>query len=56
MVSLSTKTSAFGTKVTVSCLRGFEFRTGRGPMFDVTCLLGGKWTEDHIPDCQRNNL
>ncbi|VDM23842.1 unnamed protein product [Toxocara canis] len=52
LVSLSTKTSAFGTKVTASCPRGFEFRTGRGQMFDVTCLLGGKWTEDHIPDCQ----
>ncbi|KAL3983031.1 EGF-like domain family protein [Acanthocheilonema viteae] len=51
-VSLSTKASAFGTKVTVSCPRGYEFRTGRGQMFDITCQLGGKWTEDHIPDCQ----
>lgn len=53
LVSLSTRTSAFGTKVTASCPRGFEFRTGRGQMFHVTCLLGGRWTEDHIPDCQR---
>uniref|UniRef100_A0A9J2P4X9 Sushi, von Willebrand factor type A, EGF and pentraxin domain-containing protein 1 n=1 Tax=Ascaris lumbricoides TaxID=6252 RepID=A0A9J2P4X9_ASCLU len=52
LVSLSTRTSAFGTKVTASCPRGFEFRTGRGQMFHVTCLLGGRWTEDHIPDCQ----
>lgn len=55
LVSLSTKASAFGTKVTASCPRGYEFRTGRGQMFDITCQLGGKWTEDHIPDCQRIN-
>lgn len=53
LVSLSTRTSAFGTKVTVSCPRGYEFVTGRGQMFDVTCELGGKWTESRIPDCQR---
>ncbi|VDD92750.1 unnamed protein product, partial [Enterobius vermicularis] len=52
LVSLSTRTSAFGTKVTVSCPRGYEFVTGRGQMFDVTCELGGKWTESRIPDCQ----
>ncbi|KAI1733255.1 CUB domain-containing protein [Ditylenchus destructor] len=52
LVSISTQNTAFGTKVTVSCDRGFEFATGRGRFFDVQCELGGNWTESLLPDCQ----
>uniref|UniRef100_A0A914C4L0 Fibropellin-1 n=1 Tax=Acrobeloides nanus TaxID=290746 RepID=A0A914C4L0_9BILA len=52
MVSISTQNTAFGTKVTIACPRGFEFVTGRGQSFEVHCKLGGKWTEEVIPTCQ----
>uniref|UniRef100_A0A7E4V9J7 Sushi, von Willebrand factor type A, EGF and pentraxin domain-containing protein 1 n=1 Tax=Panagrellus redivivus TaxID=6233 RepID=A0A7E4V9J7_PANRE len=52
-VSISTHNTAFSTKVSVSCSeRGYEFISGRGRMFEVQCLLGGKWTENRIPACQ----
>ncbi|KAK6027274.1 CUB domain protein, partial [Ostertagia ostertagi] len=39
--------------VVVSCPPGFEFTSGRGRAFDVHCQLGGKWTENALPNCQR---
>ncbi|KAK0398751.1 hypothetical protein QR680_002734 [Steinernema hermaphroditum] len=51
-VSLSSQNTAFGSKVTVSCPRGYEFVNGRGQTFDIQCMLGGQWTEDFIPACQ----
>ena len=54
-VLLSTKNTAFGTKVTIRCERGYEFVTGRGRQFDTECELGGRWSEPGpVPDCQRN--
>ncbi|XGW30547.1 hypothetical protein V3C99_009476 [Haemonchus contortus] len=52
LVSLSTKVATYGTKVVVSCPPGFEFASGRGRAFDVHCQLGGKWTENSLPNCQ----
>uniref|UniRef100_A0A914GWY3 Uncharacterized protein n=1 Tax=Globodera rostochiensis TaxID=31243 RepID=A0A914GWY3_GLORO len=52
-VLLSTRNTAYGTRVTVSCERGAEFVTGRGRHFETICELGGRWSEkDAIPDCQ----
>uniref|UniRef100_A0A183C3F4 Fibropellin-1 n=1 Tax=Globodera pallida TaxID=36090 RepID=A0A183C3F4_GLOPA len=52
-VLLSTRNTAYGTRVTVSCERGAEFVTGRGRHFETLCELGGRWSEkDAIPDCQ----
>ncbi|PIO61201.1 sushi domain protein, partial [Teladorsagia circumcincta] len=39
--------------VVVSCPPGFEFSSGRGRSFDVHCQLGGKWTENALPNCQQ---
>lgn len=56
-VTISTHNTAFSTKVSVSCTeRGHEFITGRGKTFEIQCLLGGKWTNDKIPTCQRKFL
>lgn len=52
---MSTKNTAFGTKVSVSCGSGFEFVTGRGKIFETTCEIGGHWSESTIPDCQRKS-
>ncbi|PIO58948.1 sushi domain protein, partial [Teladorsagia circumcincta] len=52
LVSLSTKSTTYETKVVVSCPPGFEFSSGRGRSFDVHCQLGGKWTENALPNCQ----
>ncbi|CAJ0600817.1 unnamed protein product [Cylicocyclus nassatus] len=52
LVTLSTKTTTYGTKVVVSCPPGFEFASGRGRNIDISCSLGGKWTESLIPNCQ----
>lgn len=53
-VVVSTHNTAFNTKVFVSCSdKGYEFVNGRGRMFEVQCLLGGRWTENRIPTCQR---
>ncbi|KAL3108455.1 hypothetical protein niasHT_015377 [Heterodera trifolii] len=52
-VLLSTRNTAYGTRVTVSCERGAEFVTGRGRHFETVCELGGRWSESEpIPDCQ----
>ncbi|KHJ82871.1 hypothetical protein OESDEN_17434, partial [Oesophagostomum dentatum] len=53
LVTLSTKATTYGIKVVVSCPPGYEFASGRGRSFDVNCQLGGKWTDDHLPNCQR---
>lgn len=52
--TISTHNTAFSTKVSVSCVeKGHEFVNGKGKMFEVQCLLGGKWTINKIPHCQR---
>uniref|UniRef100_A0A914YWX2 Uncharacterized protein n=1 Tax=Panagrolaimus superbus TaxID=310955 RepID=A0A914YWX2_9BILA len=52
-VVVSTHNTAFNTKVFVSCSdKGYEFINGRGRMFELQCLLGGRWTENRIPTCQ----
>jgi hypothetical protein len=55
-VYLSTQNTAFGTKVGVTCKPGHEFSNGIGQRFDLTCELGGKWSIDSIPHCQRNSF
>jgi hypothetical protein len=53
-VLLSTKNTAYGTHVTISCERGFEFSTGLGRHFETHCELGGIWSNSApVPDCQR---
>ncbi|KJH47373.1 sushi domain protein [Dictyocaulus viviparus] len=52
LVSLSTKARTYGTKVDASCPPGFEFVSGRGRELNINCQIGGKWTENIIPDCQ----
>ncbi|GMT25311.1 hypothetical protein PFISCL1PPCAC_16608, partial [Pristionchus fissidentatus] len=51
-VSLSTRSTAHGTKVTVSCPKGYEFVTGRGVSFTTTCERAGQWSEPAVPECQ----
>nr|CAD2188647.1 unnamed protein product [Meloidogyne enterolobii] len=52
-VLLSTKNTAYGTHVTISCERGFEFSTGLGRHFETGCELGGLWSNyAPVPDCQ----
>ncbi|VDM57878.1 unnamed protein product, partial [Angiostrongylus costaricensis] len=50
LVSLSTKANTYG--VVVSCPAGFEFASGRGRAFNLHCQLGGRWTENTLPNCQ----
>ncbi len=52
-VTLSTDVTGFGTDVTLSCPRGYEFISGEGQDLDVRCLIGGKWSQSKIPACQR---
>ncbi|CAD5221161.1 unnamed protein product [Bursaphelenchus okinawaensis] len=51
-VFLTTQATSFGTKVTVSCQTGYEFTNGIGHRFDVSCDIGGKWSNEYIPNCQ----
>ncbi|KAI6214115.1 Sushi, von Willebrand factor type A, EGF and pentraxin domain-containing protein 1 [Aphelenchoides besseyi] len=51
-VFFSSQNTAFGTKVVVTCKPGHEFTNGIGQRFEMICELGGRWTEDFIPQCQ----
>ncbi|CAI4229546.1 unnamed protein product [Auanema sp. JU1783] len=51
-VTLSTKQTSFGTKVSIQCPKGYEFINGRGTSMEVLCLAGGNWTESYVPACQ----
>uniref|UniRef100_A0A915IT90 Uncharacterized protein n=1 Tax=Romanomermis culicivorax TaxID=13658 RepID=A0A915IT90_ROMCU len=51
-IALNSNSTSFGSEVTVSCPRGYEFVNGQGPSFKIICGLGGRWSENRIPGCQ----
>ncbi|KRX15830.1 Fibropellin-1 [Trichinella nelsoni] len=51
-VLLSSTSTAYGTKVNISCPYGSEFINGIGSSTELTCLLGGQWSQNFIPRCQ----
>lgn len=53
---MSTNATGFGSEAVVSCPRGYEFVAGQGPSFKLQCLLGGHWSQNRIPSCQRKSL
>ncbi|CAJ0918219.1 unnamed protein product, partial [Mesorhabditis belari] len=52
LVTLSSKSTTYGTTLTIACPRGYEFLNGKGKQYTILCELGGKWSDSKIPDCQ----
>ncbi|PAV81139.1 hypothetical protein WR25_22383 [Diploscapter pachys] len=52
LVTLSSKSTAYGAEITVACPPGYEFLNGAGRSFETRCQLGGKWSRQDISTCQ----
>ncbi|MCL4136243.1 UNVERIFIED_CONTAM: hypothetical protein GTU68_021071, partial [Idotea baltica] len=50
-VMRSSVDTSFGSQVNFTCPMGQEFATSKKAIL-TKCELGGKWSQDYIPDCQ----